>query len=92
MQYLSLAPITLALGDKIRSTSSDAAFQVEQKESMRKTKLVEKLKLHKVISRPPSPKELVLPTLIEQVNCSFELDALLHWHAWETHEKGAECQ
>jgi phosphatidylinositol glycan class Q protein len=77
MQYLSLTPITLALGDKIRSTSSDAAFQVEQKESMRKTKLVEKLNLHKVISRPPSPKELVLPTLIEQVNCSFELDALL---------------
>jgi phosphatidylinositol glycan class Q protein len=77
MQYLSLTPITLALGDKIRSTSSDAAFQVEQRESMRKTKLVEKLKLHKVISRPLSRKELALPTLIEQVNCSFELDALL---------------
>jgi phosphatidylinositol N-acetylglucosaminyltransferase subunit Q len=77
MQYLSLKPITLALGDKIRHPSWDAAFEGEEKERKRKEKLVEKLRLHKVISRPPSQKELALPMLIEQVNCSWELNALL---------------
>jgi phosphatidylinositol glycan class Q protein len=77
MQYLSLTPITLALDDKIRHPSWDAAFEEEERERKRKGKLVEKLRLHKVISRPPSQKELALATLIEQVNCSYELNTLL---------------
>lgn len=77
MQYLSLTPIALALGDKKRNIAWDAAFEHEAKERERKEKLVEKMKLHKVVSHPPSPKELVLPLLIEQINCSYELDALL---------------
>jgi phosphatidylinositol glycan class Q protein len=77
MQYLSLRPIALALDDKIRHPSWDTAFEEEEKERKRKEKLVEKLRLHKVISRPPSQKELALPMLIEQVNCSWELNALL---------------
>jgi phosphatidylinositol glycan class Q protein len=77
MQYLSLMPITLALDDKIRHPSWDAAFEEEKRERARKEKLVEKLKLHTVISRPLTRKELVLPMLIEQVNCSHELNALL---------------
>jgi phosphatidylinositol glycan class Q protein len=77
MQYLSLTPITLALGDKLQDTSSDAAVEVEERVRKRREKLVEKLKLHKVISRPPSQKELALPMLIEQVNCSYELNVLL---------------
>jgi phosphatidylinositol glycan class Q protein len=77
MQYLSLKPITLALDDKIRHPSWDSAFEEEQKERDRREKLVEKLRLHKVISRPPSKKELALPMLVEQVNCSWELNALL---------------
>jgi phosphatidylinositol glycan class Q protein len=77
MQYLSLTPIALALDDKDRSISWNAAFEEEERERDRKEKLVEKLRLHKVISRPPSQKELALPMLIEQVNCSYELNALL---------------
>ncbi|KAF2033299.1 Gpi1-domain-containing protein [Setomelanomma holmii] len=77
MQYLSLQPITLALGDRIRSILWDAAFEEEEKERKRKLKLVEKLKLHRVVSRTSSQMELALPMLIEQVNCSFELNAVL---------------
>jgi phosphatidylinositol glycan class Q protein len=77
MQYLSLRPIALALDDKIRHPSWDAGFEGEEKERKRKEKLVEKLRLHQVISRPPSQKELALPMLIEQVNCSWELNELL---------------
>lgn len=77
MQYFSLTPISLALGDKKQNIAWDAAFELEAEERKRKEKLVMKLKLHKVISRPTMPKEVVLPLLIEQVNCSFELNALL---------------
>ena len=81
MQYLSLKPITLALGDKTRVAEWDVAFealeQAEEKERKRKAHLVEKLKLHKVMAHPPTQKELALPMLIEQVNCSHELNALL---------------
>ncbi|EFQ86504.1 hypothetical protein PTT_18244 [Pyrenophora teres f. teres 0-1] len=81
MQYLSLKPITLALGDKTRVAEWDVAFealeQADEKERKRKAHLVEKLKLHKVMAHPPTQKELALPMLIEQVNCSYELNALL---------------
>jgi phosphatidylinositol glycan class Q protein len=81
MQYLSLEPISLALGDKTALAEWGTAFEelerAERVERERKARLVEKLKLHKVISRPPTQKELALPMLIEQVNCSFELNDLL---------------
>lgn len=81
MQYLSLNPITLALGDKTRVTEWDGVFaeheEAEAKERKRKAELIERLKLHTVTARPPTQKELALPMLIEQVNCSYELNALL---------------
>lgn len=81
MQYLSLTPIPLALGDKRISEKWDTAFEKhEAEEEQRKRKkamLVEKLKLHKVVAHPPTQKESALPILIEQVNCASELDALL---------------
>lgn len=81
MQYLSLTPISLALGDKRSCERWDTAFEKhEAEEETRKRKkamLVEKLKLHKVVAHPPTQKESALPILIEQVNCSAELDALL---------------
>ncbi|KAG9204711.1 phosphatidylinositol N-acetylglucosaminyltransferase subunit gpi1 [Epicoccum nigrum] len=81
MQYLSLTPIALALGDKTTSEQWDTAFaKHEAEEEQRRKKkalLVEKLKLHKVINHPPTQKEMALPMLIEQVNCSSELDSLL---------------
>ncbi|KAF2501687.1 Gpi1-domain-containing protein [Lophium mytilinum] len=82
MQYLSLKQISLALGDKPEQVGKwDPAFEGvearEEEERQRKKKLVEKLRLHSVVIRPPSQKELSLPTIIDQVNCSFELNALL---------------
>jgi phosphatidylinositol glycan class Q protein len=81
MQYLSLKPITLALGDKTKVAEWDVAFEelerAEERERKRKAHLVEKLKLHRVIAHPRTQKELALPMIIEQVNCSYELNALL---------------
>ena len=81
MQYLSLSPIELALGDKVEGDKWDPAFkgvqEEEEKESERKEKLVEKLKLHSVIAHPATQKELLLPTLVDQINCSHELNTVL---------------
>jgi phosphatidylinositol glycan class Q protein len=81
MQYLSLTPISLALGDKRGMYSSVPPFdridQDEEIERKRKEKLAEKLKLHIVVRRPPTQKELALPTIISQINCSAEIDALM---------------
>ncbi|KAF2198769.1 Gpi1-domain-containing protein [Delitschia confertaspora ATCC 74209] len=81
MQYLSLEPISLALGDKTGQGKWDPAFagieEEEEREREKKKKLIEKLKLHSVISRPPSQKELCLPKIIDQINCSHELDSVL---------------
>ncbi|KAI8939692.1 hypothetical protein NX059_003449 [Plenodomus lindquistii] len=82
MQYLSLKPISLALGDKTRVAQWDTAFEAldeaDEQERARKRKLVQKLKLHTVIARPSTQKEAALRNIIEQINCSHELNALLH--------------
>ncbi|KAL8841326.1 MAG: hypothetical protein Q9170_000956 [Blastenia crenularia] len=81
MQYMSLAPISLALGDKV-SGGDGALFGSEideesQKERTRKAKLIDKVGLHTVIRHPPTPKELLLPTIINQINCSAEIAQLM---------------
>jgi len=81
MQYLSLTPISLALGDKRGAYGSVPPFdridQDEEVERKRKAKLAEKLKLHTVVRHPPTQKELALPTIISQINCSAEIDTLM---------------
>lgn len=81
MQHLSLKPISLALGDKANAAEWDPSFQeleqADQKERARKSKLVQKLKLHTVISHPSTHNEAALQVIIEQINCSHELNALL---------------
>lgn len=81
MQYLSLNPISLALGDKVEGEKWDTAFkdveEEEESERRRKAKLMEKLKLHSVITHPATPRELLLPILIDQMNCSFEINTVL---------------
>jgi phosphatidylinositol glycan class Q protein len=81
MQYLSLTPISLALGDKRGAYGSVPPFdridKDEEIERKRKAKLVEKLKLHTVVRHPPTQKELALPTIISQINCSAEIDSLM---------------
>lgn len=81
MQYLSLTPISLALGDKRGAYGSVPPFdridQDEELERKRKAKLAEKLKLHTVVRHPRTQKELALPTIISQINCSAEIDSLM---------------
>jgi len=83
MQYISLNPISLALGDKTEKTihspgSVDAEEELEEMKNRKRTKdLVEKLKLHTVLKHKDSPKEQALSRIVNQVNCSWELDKLL---------------
>lgn len=81
MQYLSLIPISLALGDKRGAFGSVPPFdridKEEEDERKRKERLVEKLKLHTVVKHPRTPKELALSTIITQINCSAEMDELM---------------
>jgi len=83
MQYISLNPISLALGDKAEKTfhtpgSIDAEEEREElKNRKKKADLVEKLKLHTVVRHQPSPKEQALPKIVNQINCSWELHELL---------------
>ncbi|KAF1973442.1 Gpi1-domain-containing protein [Bimuria novae-zelandiae CBS 107.79] len=81
MQYLSLSPISLAIGDKVDGEKWDPAFEgVEEeveKEQRRKAQLVEKLRLHSVIAHSATEKELLLPMLVDQINCSYELNTVL---------------
>ena len=82
MQYMSLNPISLALGDKdLRDDgaphslgNNDADDEVE---SVNRARLVKKLQLHTVIRHSPSQKEVMLPTILAQINCSSELATLL---------------
>ncbi|KAF2263483.1 Gpi1-domain-containing protein [Lojkania enalia] len=81
MQYLSLVPISLALADKIEKGKWDPEFEdIEEEEHIERKKkqnLIQKLKLHTVISHSPTQKELSLPMIVDQVNCSLELNSVL---------------
>ena len=73
MQYMSLNPISLALGDKHLDNLAERSDSIGGENHH----LMEKLKLHTVIKHPSSQKELLLPTILRQINCSFELEQLL---------------
>lgn len=82
MQYLSLESISLALGDhamgqNLAPNFSDADGMETVDERAQKAKLIQKLQLHSVIRRSPSQKEKILPTILNQINCSSELARLL---------------
>lgn len=83
MQYISLNPISLALGDKAEKIthapgSVDAEEEKEEMKNRARTKhLVEKLKLHTVSKHPPSQKEQALSRIVNQINCSSEINQLL---------------
>ncbi|KAE9984824.1 hypothetical protein EG328_008226 [Venturia inaequalis] len=82
MQYLSLAPISLTLKDKsdkngIGFPPLDGVEAQEEAERTRKQALVEKLRQHTVVRHTRTQKELFLPIIINQINCSYELNSLL---------------
>ncbi|KAL9483990.1 hypothetical protein ACSS6W_002779 [Trichoderma asperelloides] len=84
MQYISLNPIALALGDKGsfpddvtsgEDDSEEAKHAAANKENRRK--LMEKLKQHSIIKRVPSARDKALPKIVNQVNWSWELEQVL---------------
>ncbi|KAF7544701.1 hypothetical protein G7046_g9733 [Stylonectria norvegica] len=84
MQYISLDPIALALGDKgplLEHTRVDGPEGEEEKQEREmneaKRKLVEKLKLHSIVKRVPSARDRALPKIVNQVNWSCEVEATL---------------
>ncbi|MCJ1467272.1 phosphatidylinositol N-acetylglucosaminyltransferase subunit gpi1 [Pseudocyphellaria aurata] len=82
MQYMSLSPISLALGDKpLRTGGERDALKAtginDADEEARKSRLVKKLQLHTMVRHLPSQKEQSLPIILNQINCSFELAQLL---------------
>ena len=82
MQYMSLNPISLILGDKASVEGSlYSLLEGERMEAenarIQKQLLIEKLRLHTVIKRSPSEKELILPVVLSQINCSLEMAQLL---------------
>lgn len=84
MQYISLNPIALALGDKhdgFRNDPSDSGEEDDEKEERlkkeKKRKLVEKLKQHSLFKRVPSAKEKALAKIVNQINWAWELEKLL---------------
>jgi phosphatidylinositol glycan class Q protein len=79
MEYMSLTPISLALEDKavIAGAMEDSSNADERKEQESKMKLVEKLKLHSVTRPQSTEKEQSLRRIIDQINCSQEMERLL---------------
>jgi len=81
MEYMSLNPISLALGDKTSTAEGSGAMTTgdteEAHEKVRSGKLVEKLKFHTVVKHFPSQKEQALPLIINQANCAYEMGKLM---------------
>ncbi|KAG7009152.1 N-acetylglucosaminyl-phosphatidylinositol biosynthetic protein [Physcia stellaris] len=82
MQYLSLNPISLVLGDKF--LVDESVFSIFDSEGVetenareQRQRLIDKLQLHTVVRHPPSKKETLLPIILNQVNCSWEVAQLL---------------
>lgn len=81
MEYMSLYPISLALGDKATKAETwDPSSDKNETEGDKTGSkgLVEKLKLHSVVKHVPSQKEQALPLIINQVNCAYEMAQLMH--------------
>jgi len=87
MQYMSLDPMSLVLGDK--PLGSIGGFYTlggnelaDEEKSAQKARLVEKMKLHTVIRHASTEKEIVLPTILSQINCSCELAKLVQSNSY----------
>ncbi len=82
MQYMSLEPISLALGKDYwppRETNyTPDELEIEQnKERERTAELVAKLRFHTVVRHAPTQKEVALPIILRQINCAQEVADML---------------
>ncbi|KAI0160157.1 n-acetylglucosaminyl transferase component GPI1 [Xylariaceae sp. FL1272] len=83
MQYISLSPIALSLGDKNESSYTgdhDPDAEAEKQELKNKRKvahLVVKVKQHSVVKHQATAKEKALAKIVNQINWAWELEHLL---------------
>lgn len=81
MQYISLSPILLALGDKMYLLEGDSSDGEDERPERRrkdgKQKLVSKLKQHSVTHRTASARDKALQKIVNQVNWAWELEQTL---------------
>ncbi|KAI5239674.1 Gpi1-domain-containing protein [Aureobasidium subglaciale] len=80
MQYLSLTPIALTLSDdqeRSGKTVVEGFGAAEAAVKARKQELVDKLRMHTVVHHARTPKEIALPVILNQINCSYEIDELV---------------
>jgi phosphatidylinositol glycan class Q protein len=80
MQYLSLTPISLTLSDaqeRAGRTQVGGFGAEEAADKARKQQLVDKLRMHTVVHHARTPMETALPVILNQINCSYEIDELM---------------
>ena len=80
MQYMSLSPISLALGDKHMAgylTTSIHQPGIASPIDPQRQNLLNKLQQHTVVRHASNEKELMLAVILNQINCSFEMMQLL---------------
>ena len=82
MQFMSLAPISLKIPGNREETGLEVPpfaeiDEADKQELAKKEHLVEKLRLHTVKRYSETQQELMLPTIITQVNSSCDIDRLL---------------
>ncbi|KIX06871.1 uncharacterized protein Z518_04847 [Rhinocladiella mackenziei CBS 650.93] len=82
MQYVSLEPMSLALGRdhssaRVPLDSGDEVEIQEGKERERLSHLVSKLRFHTVVRHAPTKKEVALAAILRQINCAQEVADLL---------------
>ena len=82
MQFMSPAPISLAIRDSkpqngLEVPPFEEIDRAEREKLSKKEDLVKKLRLHTVKEYPQTQKALALPTIIGQVNCSYDINAVL---------------
>ena len=89
MQYISLDPIALALGDKsfaLKDTKIDGPEDGEEVQERKlkeaRQRLMEKLKQHSIVKRIPSARDKALPKIVNQINWSWEVEQVLQSNAW----------
>ncbi|KXJ90191.1 N-acetylglucosaminyl transferase component-domain-containing protein [Microdochium bolleyi] len=83
MQYISLRPIALALGDKGPShvdvlDGSDLGDDARERQQNAKSRLlVNKLRQHTVVQRTPTQRDKALAKIVNQINWAWEIECLL---------------
>ena len=83
LQYMSLEPMSLSLGNDMQSRFArtpgqlDEIEEEEEEERRRKEHLVSKLRFHTVVRHQLTRLEAALPVVLRQINCVQEVADLL---------------